>query len=347
MLYDMIRPFLFRIPAEDTHCLTLKLLAKTYNLRKMTKLFQQPIELPTNVMGLHFPNPIGLAAGMDTNGDYIDALGSLGFGSVELGTVTPKAQFGNPKPRLFRLPKAEGIINRMGFNNKSVDYLVEQLSDYQYPGVLGVNIGKNKDTPLAQAAQDYLYGLRKVYRLAGYVVVNCSSPNTPDLRQLQFGEYFDHLLKTLKQEQQRLTDQYCRYVPLVLKIAPDMDDESMKALTQQLLTYQIDGVIACNTTIDRSKVQGLTHAEEKGGLSGRPLQAQSLHMLDLIKSLVGSDMAVISVGGIMSSEDVVTRFQKGADLVQLYSGLIYRGPSLIRESLKKLAASPSKLATVQ
>src|SRR5690606_8355286 len=246
MLYSLARPLLFSLAPERAHELTLSLLKSSHAMGMMR---QNIASKPVTCMGIEFPNPVGLAAGLDKNGAYIDALASQGFGFIEIGTITPRPQAGNPQPRLFRLPKAQAIINRMGFNNLGVDHLASQISDLTYSGIIGVNIGKNKDTPLEKAVDDYLFSFQKVYRLANYITINLSSPNTPDLRQLQFGEYLAILLTRLKQEQRRLTDLYCRYVPLVVKIAPDMTDEALKTIAAQFLHHEVDGVIACNTTV--------------------------------------------------------------------------------------------------
>jgi dihydroorotate dehydrogenase len=286
-------------------------------------------------MGISFPNPVGLAAGLDKDGAYIDGLAALGFGFIEIGTVTPRAQPGNPKPRMFRLPEAHAIINRMGFNNGGVDAFVRNVQNSKFyqnrEGVLGLNIGKNADTPIEQAADDYLICLQKVYPYASYVTVNISSPNTKNLRQLQGASELDALLAMLKAAQQRLADQHKRYVPIVLKIAPDVDAEQVKNIADALLRHRFDGVIATNTTISRDAVKGLPHAEEAGGLSGAPVLAATNEVIRALKAELGDAMPIIGVGGILSGADARAKVEAGASLVQLYSGLIYRGPALIRE----------------
>lgn len=286
-------------------------------------------------MGLTFPNPVGLAAGLDKDGAYIDGLAALGFGSIEVGTVTPRPQPGNPKPRIFRLPQAHAIINRMGFNNGGVDAFVVNVQSSRFyqnkEGILGLNIGKNADTPIERAADDYLHCLQKVYPYADYVTVNISSPNTKNLRQLQGATELDALLSQLKQAQQRLADQHKRYVPIALKIAPDIDAEQIKTIADALLRHQIDGVIATNTTLARDAVKGLPHADETGGLSGSPVLELSNTVIRGLKAALGDALPIIGVGGILSGADAQAKIDAGASLVQLYTGLIYRGPALVRE----------------
>lgn len=327
-MYSLIRPILFSLDPELAHYLTLSTLKYVPAM-----VFPKPPSDPISVMGLNFPHRIGLAAGLDKNGDYLDALAKIGFAFIELGTVTPRPQMGNAKPRLFRLPKAQALINRMGFNNRGVDVLVSNLQKAVYRGIVGINIGKNKDTPLNQAVDDYLYCLQRVYQYASYVTINISSPNTPDLRQLQQEGYFNDLLKTLREEQLRLNDRYHRYVPLVVKISPDESDEVLKQMTQVILKNEIDGVIATNTTCDHQSVSTLPHGNELGGLSGLPLLRRSTHSLQLIKQLVGNDVALIGVGGIDSVVSAREKLDAGASLVQLYTGLIYQGPGLARMRL--------------
>lgn len=287
-------------------------------------------------MGIEFPNPVGLAAGVDKNGDYLAALGGLGFGFIELGTVTPRPQAGNPKPRLFRLPRAQAIINRMGFNNKGVDHLVEQVRKAHYRGVLGINIGKNFDTPLERATEDYLIGMRKVYTLADYIVVNVSSPNTTGLRDLQHGELLDELLAAVKGEQLLLTAQHDRYVPVVIKISPDMSDSELDMVADRLLAHSIDGVAATNTTLSRSGVQGLRHADQGGGLSGLPLQQRATDVVRMLHQRLQGRIPIIGIGGIVDADSALEKLHCGASLVQLYSGLTYRGPALVGDILAAL-----------
>jgi dihydroorotate dehydrogenase len=333
-LYSLARPLLFSMDPEAAHHFTLPALKRAAALG-LTKCVRQPLPDPRTVMGLTFKNPVGLAAGLDKDGAYIDALADLGFGSIEVGTVTPRAQPGNPKPRMFRLPAAHAIINRMGFNNGGVDAFVANVQASRFyqdkAGVLGLNIGKNADTPIERAVDDYLLCLQKVYPYASYVTVNISSPNTKNLRQLQGGSELDSLLAQLKDAQSRLADQHKRYVPLALKIAPDMDGEQVKNIADALLRHKIDGVIATNTTLSRTAVQGMQHGEEAGGLSGAPVFELSNQVIRLLKAELGTALPIIGVGGIMRGADARAKFEAGAQLVQLYSGLIYAGPSLVRD----------------
>jgi dihydroorotate dehydrogenase len=333
-LYKFARPLLFSLDAERAHHLTLPLLRRAAALG-LTGLVGKPAPDPRTVMGITFPNPVGLAAGLDKDGAYIDALASLGFGFIEVGTVTPRPQAGNPMPRIFRLPEKRAIINRMGFNNGGVDAFIANVQASRFyqdkQGVLGLNIGKNADTPIERAADDYLACLRKVYPYASYVTVNISSPNTKNLRQLQSESELDALLAQLKQEQLRLADQHKRYVPLTLKIAPDIDRDQVRNIAGALLRHKIDGVIATNTTLSRTVVQGLPHAEETGGLSGAPVFELSNAVIRLLKAELGETVPIIGVGGIMRAEDARAKIEAGAQLVQLYSGLIYAGPALVRD----------------
>jgi dihydroorotate dehydrogenase len=334
LLYALARPLLFSLDAEEAHNLTLPALRRAAGLG-LTRVLRRPLPDPRKVMGIAFPNPVGLAAGLDKDGAYIDGLAALGFGSIEIGTVTPRAQPGNPKPRMFRLPDANAIINRMGFNNGGVDAFVRNVQASKFyrsrEGVLGLNIGKNADTPIERAADDYLLCLEKVYPYASYVTVNISSPNTKNLRQLQGASELDALLATLKDAQQRLADQHKRYVPIALKIAPDVDGEQVKNIADALLRHKFDGVIATNTTISRDAVKGMAHADEAGGLSGAPVFDASNQVIRALKAELGDALPIIGVGGILSGADARAKVEAGAALVQLYSGLIYRGPALIRE----------------
>ncbi len=286
-------------------------------------------------MGLRFENPLGLAAGLDKNGDYIDALGGLGFGFIEIGTITPRPQPGNPRPRLFRLPEAEAIINRMGFNNKGLDHLLANVEKRRYQGVLGINIGKNIDTPVERALDDYLIGLERSYPLADYVTVNISSPNTPGLRDLQRSEALRALIEPLKERQVRLAGQHSRHVPLVVKVAPDLDREEIGAMADTFNALVVDGVITTNTTSAREGVTGLKHAEEAGGLSGKPLFTRSTEVLTLFRQQLADNIALIAAGGVFSPQDFREKLDKGADLVQIYSGLIYRGPGIVAALLER------------
>jgi dihydroorotate dehydrogenase len=339
LLYALTRPLLFAMDAEAAHNLTLPALKRASALG-LTNILRQPAPDPRSVMGIVFPNPVGLAAGLDKDGAYIDGLAALGFGFIEVGTVTPRAQPGNPLPRMFRLPTAKALINRMGFNNGGVDAFVANVQASRFyqekKGVLGLNIGKNAATPIENAAEDYLHCLEKVYPYASYVTVNISSPNTKNLRQLQGASELDALLSQLKDAQQRLADQHMRYVPLTLKIAPDIDAEQVKTIAGALLRHKIDGVIATNTTTVRTAVAGLPHAEEAGGLSGAPVFALSNQVIRLLKAELGDALPIIGVGGIMQGADARAKIEAGAALVQLYTGLIYSGPSLVRECAASL-----------
>lgn len=318
---------------ESVHNLTLPALRRAAEMGLAA--ISKPASDPRTVMGITFPNPVGLAAGLDKDGAYIDGLATLGFGFIEVGTVTPRAQPGNPMPRMFRLPKANAIINRMGFNNGGVDAFVSNVRASRFhqnrEGVLGLNIGKNADTPIERAVDDYLICLEKVYPFASYVTVNVSSPNTKNLRQLQGASELDALLAKLKDAQLRLSDQHKRYVPITLKIAPDIDAEQIKIIAQALLHYKMDAVIATNTTVSREAVKDLKHAEETGGLSGAPVFESSNTVIRALKKEVGDALPIIGVGGILNGENARTKIDAGASLVQLYTGLIYRGPALIRE----------------
>ena len=327
-MYSLVRPLLFCLDAEKAHHLTL---ASLHLIPKAC--FKQPKGQEVRAMGLKFPHPIGLAAGLDKNGEHLQALAKIGFSFIEVGTVTPLAQLGNPKPRLFRLPKASAMINRMGFNNHGVDALVANIEKADYKGILGINIGKNKDTPLNQAADDYLHCLRKVYPLASYVAINVSSPNTPDLRLLQQEEFFRNLLMQLVEEQKRLADKFQRAVPLVVKLSPDESNETLKRMAEVIAELKISGIIATNTTCSREAVAKLKHANEQGGLSGRPLFSRATACLRVIKQIVGSEVVLIGVGGIDSPITAQKKLEAGADLLQVYTGLIYRGPGLVRDLL--------------
>src|SRR3990167_2570986 len=330
-MYSLLRPLLFRLDPETAHHLTLGGLKTAHALGLSGLVARRPADDPRTVMGLTFPNPVGLAAGLDKNGECIDGLAALGFGFIEIGTVTPLPQPGNPRPRLFRLPQAQGIINRMGFNNDGVDRLIENVKRADYRGILGINIGKNAATPIENAADDYLICLRKVYAHAGYVTVNISSPNTKNLRQLQGGDELDALLAQLKAEQLKLADTHGKYVPIALKIAPDLDAEQIKQIAHLLMQHRIDGVIATNTTLSREGVENLPHGAETGGLSGAPVRDKSTAVIRALAAELQGALPIIGVGGILSGADAAEKIGAGASLVQLYSGLIYRGPALVGE----------------
>lgn len=336
---------MFRLDAETAHHWTLDTLKRAHTWHLLPRVSVPAA--PRRVMGLEFPNAVGLAAGLDKNGDYIDALGALGFGFIEVGTVTPRPQPGNPRPRLFRLPEAQAVINRMGFNNNGVDALLANVQRARYRGVLGINIGKNFDTPVERAADDYLIGLRKVYGAASYVVVNISSPNTPNLRDLQRHDALNGLLACLKEEQKILAERHAKYVPLAVKIAPDLSAGAVAEIAAVVRAQGIDAVIATNTTLARDGVAGLPHADEAGGLSGAPLLRRSTEVVRQLRLALGEEVPIIAVGGILSGADALAKIEAGASLVQVYSGLIYRGPGLIREIAAALeqAAPGISLAT--
>ena len=336
-LYSLAKPFLFELDAENAHDITLKSL-KIAEKSGLLALLPKPVQCqPKQVMGLSFPNPVGLAAGLDKNGAVIDGMAALGFGFIEVGTITPRAQPGNPKPRLFRVKEAEGIINRFGFNNLGVDQLIKNVQGVKYQGILGINIGKNFDTPNERAVDDYLVCMRKVYAYASYITVNISSPNTKNLRQLQEKDALDALLATLKAEQKILAELHGVYVPIALKIAPDLDETQIIEIADLLKAHQFDGVIATNTTLARDAVEGLPNANETGGLSGAPVREKSTLVISQLSKQLAGELPIIGVGGILSGADAAEKIDAGASLVQVYSGLIYRGPSLVRDICKTLA----------
>ncbi|RXJ74298.1 dihydroorotate dehydrogenase (quinone) [Veronia nyctiphanis] len=336
MMYRLARSVFFKLDAEKAHDLTIKNLSR-FTGTPLDVVYRQNLPpRPVQVMGLHFRNPIGLAAGLDKNGECIDAFGAMGFGFVEVGTVTPRPQSGNNKPRLFRVEPGEGIINRMGFNNHGVDALIENVKKASYDGVLGINIGKNKDTPLEKGKDDYLICMDKVYEHAGYITVNISSPNTPGLRSLQYGEALDDLLSSLKIKQKDLAEKHGKYVPVTLKIAPDLDHEELVQIADALVRHKIDGVIGTNTTLDRTLVDGMPFAHEQGGLSGRPLQNRSTEVVRLLREELKGQLPIIGVGGIDSVISAKEKMQSGADLLQVYSGFIYHGPALVKRLVRNI-----------
>ena len=337
-MYSLSRRLLFKLSPETAHELTIDLLGAAGRLGLAKRVVKQPTALPINVMGIDFPNPVGLAAGLDKNGDAILGLSGLGFGFIEIGTVTPRAQPGNPKPRIFRLPAAEGVINRMGFNNLGVDHLLERVKAANFQGVLGINIGKNVDTPVENAADDYLLCMDKVYSSASYITVNVSSPNTPGLRSLQFGDSLRNLLNTLRERQEDLTELHGKRVPLAIKIAPDMSDEEIIDVANILLETGMDAVIATNTTVSRAGVEGMLHGDEAGGLSGAPVREQSTHVVRVLADTLAGRLPIIAVGGITEGQHAAEKIEAGASLVQIYSGFIYKGPELIRASVDAIAA---------
>ncbi|MDA0279353.1 MAG: quinone-dependent dihydroorotate dehydrogenase [Proteobacteria bacterium] len=338
-MYKLLRNIMFCLPAEASHNIALRAMKICDGIGASGLLAANTAgkAQPKRVMGIDFPHVVGLAAGLDKNADYVDALAAMGFGFIEVGTLTPRPQPGNPKPRMFRLKTEQAIINRLGFNNKGIEQACENIGKLRNRGVLGINIGKNFDTPVQQANQDYIHCLRRAYQLADYITVNISSPNTPGLRNLQFGDEFNSLLDELKEEQARLQAQHNIYTPIAVKLAPDMTQEQIVSCCESLLSREFDGVIATNTTIDRSLVNSSPFADEAGGLSGAPLSEKSCEVLRCIKAEVGERMPIIGVGGIMSADHAQQRLAAGADLLQIYTGFIYQGPPLIEQILAGIA----------
>jgi dihydroorotate dehydrogenase len=335
MIYSILKRLLFTMDAEKTHDLSLKWL-KIIHRSGLSRFLPKPDFAPCKAMGLEFKNPVGLAAGFDKNGDYIDALSTLGFGFIELGTVTPRPQPGNPFPRLFRLPEHHAVINRMGFNNKGVDYLVSKIKASSFSGIIGVNIGKNLTTDVTLAHEDYLYCFQKAYPYADYVAINISSPNTPGLRNLQLKDHLEPLLELIQAERNRLFQKFHKYVPVVVKIAPDLSDGEIYSFVEIFQNFNLDGIIATNTTLAREGVENSCFVHELGGLSGLPLKSRALHVLNIVQSTVDKKTTIIASGGIITAEDALQRLQSGASLVQFYTGLIFSGPKLVRETVKKI-----------
>ena len=339
-MYSLIRKALFITDPETAHGLALEGLRLGHGVGA-TNLLCSTTSLPVTVMGLAFPNPVGMAAGMDKNGDYIDALGSLGFGFVEVGTVTPRPQAGNPKPRVFRIEQANALVNRLGFNNKGVDYLVNQVKKRRFSGILGINIGKNFDTPNKKAVEDYLVCLEKVYPYADYITINISSPNTQGLRDLQNADQLDKLLGTLNRKRCELAETHQKRVPLVVKVAPDLEDSQIADIADVVTRNQFEGLIATNTTISRDAVKGMRHADEQGGLSGAPVKEQSNHVLAAFRAALPPEVALIGTGGITRGADAAEKIALGADLVQFYTGFVYKGPDLVTDCVKAIKAQTS------
>ncbi|MDF7761141.1 quinone-dependent dihydroorotate dehydrogenase [Kosakonia cowanii] len=336
MYYPFVRKALFHFDPERAHELTFQQLRRITGTPLEALVRQRVPAKPVQCMGVTFKNPLGLAAGLNKNGECIDALGAMGFGSIEIGTVTPRPQPGNDKPRIFRLVEAEGLINRMGFNNLGVDNLVENVKKAHFDGVLGINIGKNKDTPVEQGKDDYLICMEKIYPYAGYIAINISSPNTPGLRTLQYGEALDDLLSAIKNKQNDLQARHHKYVPVAVKIAPDLSEEELIQVADSLVRHNIDGVIATNTTLDRTLVQGMKHCDETGGLSGRPLQLKSTEIIRRLSQELSGRLPIIGVGGIDSVIAAREKMEAGASLVQIYSGFIFKGPPLVKEIVTHL-----------
>lgn len=336
MFYPFIRKALFQLDPEHAHEFTFRHLRRVSGTPLQCLIHQNVPDKPVTCMGLTFKNPLGLAAGLDKDGECIDAFGAMGFGAIEVGTVTPKPQPGNDKPRLFRIVSAEGLINRMGFNNLGVDNLVENIKRTRFQGIIGVNIGKNKVTPVEQGKDDYLICMDKVYPYAGYIAVNISSPNTPGLRSLQYGDALDDLLKAIKLKQNELNSRYQKYVPIAVKIAPDLSEEELIQIADSLVRHNIDGVIATNTTLDRGSVIGLKNSEQAGGLSGKPLRAISTATIARLSIELNGRLPIIGVGGIDSVEAAKEKLAAGATLLQIYSGFIFKGPGLVKEIVNGL-----------
>jgi len=336
MFYDLARRFMFTRDAEWAHEFALSNLRRFAHTPLNAAWSQQLQNKPVNFLGLEFKNPVGLAAGLDKNAECIDAFSQMGFGFVEVGTVTPRAQAGNDKPRIFRLPQSNAIINRMGFNNKGVDNLVNNVKNAKYTGILGINIGKNKDTPNEQGKDDYIHCMRKVFEHASYITVNISSPNTPGLRDLQYGAALDDLLQSLKNEQLDLIAKHNKQVPMLVKIAPDLDQVQIEQVSESLLNNQIDGVIATNTTLERSAVMGQKYADEAGGLSGAPVRERSTMVVNELKRLTQGKLPIIGVGGIDDAQSAQEKLNAGANLVQVYTGFIYKGPQLVKSIVDSL-----------
>lgn len=341
-MYNLARQLLFKLTPETSHELSIDLIGAGGRLGLNSVLSKAPAHFPVRVMGLDFPNPVGLAAGLDKNGEAICGMSQLGFGFVEVGTVTPRPQPGNPKPRIFRLPEAEAIINRMGFNNHGVDALLERVDAARFKGILGINIGKNFDTPVERAQDDYLLCLDKVYHQASYVTVNVSSPNTPGLRSLQFGDSLKQLLNAIGQRREDLEVLHGKRVPLAIKIAPDMTDEEIALVGEAVFQAGMDAIIATNTTLGRDGVAGLAHADEAGGLSGAPVRDKSTHTVRVLAETLSGRLPIIAVGGITEGRHAAEKIEAGASLVQLYTGFIYRGPALIRQAVDAIAALQSR-----
>jgi dihydroorotate dehydrogenase len=335
-MYELLRPLLFALDAETAHGLTLYASDVAQRSGLSGLIAKPPAPLPVRVFDIDFPNPVGLAAGLDKNGEHLDGLAALGFGFVEIGTVTPRPQLGNDKPRMFRLPNHEAVINRLGFNNGGIDALVRHVEKATFRGVLGINIGKNKDTPNERAIDDYLLCLERAYPLATYITVNISSPNTQGLRDLQEEETLRRFIGTLREAQERLASQHGKRKPMLLKIAPDLTDTELDAIAEVLLASGIDGVICTNTTIDRDTVAGDPNAHETGGLSGRPLFEKSTAVLRGMATRLAGKLPIVGVGGILDGDTAAEKIEAGASLVQVYSGLVYRGPKLIAEAVAEI-----------
>jgi len=335
MFFSLSQKIMFQLDPERAHEMAISFMKNSVNTPLACAYRQSIIDKPVNVMGIDFKNPVGLAAGLDKNGECVDAFDAMGFGFVEVGTVTPRPQSGNDKPRIFRLKEQQAIINRMGFNNKGVDYLVDQVSRRQSKGILGINIGKNFDTPVEQGKDDYLLCMDKVYQHASYITVNISSPNTPGLRSLQYGEALDDLLASLKERQAQLAITHHKTIPLLLKIAPDLSHDEVVQISDSILRYKMDGVIATNTTLSREGVESSSYGNQAGGLSGRPVALKSTQVVKTLSEELKGQCPIIGVGGIDSATTAQDKFNAGASLVQIYTGFIYQGPKLIKSIVEQ------------
>lgn len=335
-IYPLLRPVLFQLNPETAHHLSIVLLQEATRLKKWNPFKEKPVQQPVELMGLKFPNPVGMAAGFDKNGECIDGLAALGFGFIEIGTVTPRPQMGNPLPRLFRVPEHRALINRMGFNNKGVDYLLTQVEKTSYEGILGINIGKNRDTPNERALDDYVECFKKVYTRASYITINISSPNTPGLRDLQVGEMLDILVAGLCRAREELMDTHGKRVPLVIKVSPDLGSDSIKIMADIFLKYGIDGVIATNTTAARIGIENHSLAAEPGGMSGQPLQQMATDVVSRLQHCLGDSIPIIACGGVFDANDAKAKLAAGAKLVQVYTALIYEGTGLVTDIMKKM-----------
>lgn len=336
MLYPIVRYLLFKCTPELSHCIALNALTILNHLKLSKFIFDAPVKTSKTCMGLIFPNVVGLAAGLDKNGEYIDALAALGFGFIEVGTVTPRPQPGNAKPRIFRLPKHQALINRLGFNNKGVDYLITKITQANFKGILGINIGKNSDTPLESAIDDYQYCFHRAAPFASYIAINISSPNTKNLRDLQHGELLSNLLTTLKMDQTTFYQQHGKYLPLLVKISPDINMFTLKQIAAAVIQAKIDGVITCNTTLSRKKIPQSPLACETGGLSGQPLYLRSTAVTKALRKLLPPEITIIATGGICSLKQAQQKLKSGADLVQIYTGFIYHGPWWLNQLIQAL-----------
>ena len=335
--YCLLRPFIFSLEPEKAHELAIKALILQGKIGSLLSVSPVP-ESSLEVMGLTFPNPVGLAAGFDKNAVALDGLAQFGFGFLEVGTVTPLPQSGNPLPRIFRLEEAQALLNRLGFNNQGIEAMMHSICQAQYDGILGINVGKNANTPLEKAHEDYIKGLERLYSLASYFVLNISSPNTQNLRSLHEGEALDYLLLSVTKARNSLSDLHGKKVPIVLKVSPDLNEADLQEIVGKIRKYQLDGLIATNTTVSRDAIQGHPLVGEKGGLSGKPLMHRSTEILYAFSRIIDGEIPIIASGGILSASDAAEKIKAGASLVQLYTGLIYKGPGLVKDSVQAISS---------